>query len=375
MKQRESARPKASSTQERLIERETFQYVTTNPRKYGVASTRNERQLAKAMDSLHMQQNKRLAELSSQIYEVKVHQWKLKEVDETSWDQDEKLLGSTIEEVSDEKEPKNNAAPLTRARNGKQSTTQGTRNEGGLQRVGIRQNRPMTSGNITEKMTASRSKNTCKIIKYDNGHDSQSTKVAELHRITNGSNRQSSTHGVTVDYALRDVPVWGDLQGLKHHKYKSYNLMNAQKSTGKRVSPPRDSTKHTNGLKNDIHGVNDMREKIAANRIHHGKINMKPDAQLHSGHVAKLSETTSMNHGYRTTVIPHYLTHLHFHEDSFVHHEGETMVSDQETEDHERRRGAVEENWAETLKTCRYLRKPRGYETPDITIESIFQND
>ena len=96
MKQRESARPKASSTQERLIERETFQYVTTNPRKYGVASTRNERQLAKAMDSLHMQQNKRLAELSSQIYEVKVHQWKLKEVDETSWVQDEKLLGAYI---------------------------------------------------------------------------------------------------------------------------------------------------------------------------------------------------------------------------------------------------------------------------------------
>jgi hypothetical protein len=96
MKQREGARPKASSTQERLIERETFQYVTTNPRKYGVASTRNERQLAKAMDSLHMQQNKRLAELSSQIYEVKVHQWKLKEVDETSWDTDEKLLGTSI---------------------------------------------------------------------------------------------------------------------------------------------------------------------------------------------------------------------------------------------------------------------------------------
>ena len=61
MKQRETAQSKTTpSTQERLIARETFQYVTTNPRKYGVASTRNERQLAKAMDSLHMQQNKRL---------------------------------------------------------------------------------------------------------------------------------------------------------------------------------------------------------------------------------------------------------------------------------------------------------------------------
>ena len=375
MKQRERTRPKASSTQERLIERETFQYVTTNPRKYGVASTRNERQLAKAMDSLHMQQNKRLAELSSQIYEVKVHQWKLKEVDETSWGQDEKLLGSAIEEVSDETEPKNRGVPMTRAKNGKQSTTQGTRPEAVLPRVGVRQNRPMTSGNITEKMTASRSKNTSKIIKYDNGHNSQSSKVADLHRITNGSNRQSSTHGVTVDYALRDVPVWGDPKGLKHHKYKSYNLMNAQKSTGKQVSPPRDSTKQTNGPNNDLHGVIDMREKIAGNRMHHGKINVKSDAQLHSGHFAKPSETNSMNHGHRTTVIPHYLTHLHYYEDSFVHHEGGATVSDQETEDNEQRRGAVDENWAETLKTCRYLRKPRGYETPDITIESIFQNE
>jgi hypothetical protein len=98
MKQRENARSKAnSSTQERLIARETFQYVTTNPRKFGVASTRNERQLAKAMDTLHMQQNKRLAKLSSEIHEVKVHQWKLKEADEPIRDPktlDEKLLGN-----------------------------------------------------------------------------------------------------------------------------------------------------------------------------------------------------------------------------------------------------------------------------------------
>ena len=85
MKQRETARSKTTpSTQERVIARETFQYVTTYPRKYGLVSTRSERQLAKAMNSLHMQQNKRLTKLSTQIHEVKVHQWKLKEVDETT---------------------------------------------------------------------------------------------------------------------------------------------------------------------------------------------------------------------------------------------------------------------------------------------------
>ena len=59
-------------------------------------STRNERQLAKTMDSLHMQENKRLTKLSTQIHEVKVYQWKLKEVDETIRDPatiEDKLLG------------------------------------------------------------------------------------------------------------------------------------------------------------------------------------------------------------------------------------------------------------------------------------------
>ena len=83
----QSTRSKANgNAQERLIAREAFQYVTADPRKYGAASTRNERQLAKAMNSLHMQQNKSLAKLSSQMREVKVHQWKLKEVDETTRD-------------------------------------------------------------------------------------------------------------------------------------------------------------------------------------------------------------------------------------------------------------------------------------------------
>ena len=43
-----------------------------------------------------MQQNKRLTKLSTQIHKVKVHQWKLKEVDETIRDPrtiEDKLLG------------------------------------------------------------------------------------------------------------------------------------------------------------------------------------------------------------------------------------------------------------------------------------------
>lgn len=72
-----------SNAQDRLTARETFQYVTSNPKKYSVESIRNERQLAKTMDSLHLQKSKRIAKLSSQIHEVRVHQWKLKETEDT----------------------------------------------------------------------------------------------------------------------------------------------------------------------------------------------------------------------------------------------------------------------------------------------------
>ena len=233
----------------------------------------------------------------------------------------------------------------------------------------------MTSGDTTENRKAPRLKTMGKIVKYDkvNGHDSKLTK--DSLRTTNGSNRQSSNHGLAVDYALKDVPVRRDPLTFKHHQYKSYNLMNSQKSTGKRGSSPRDGAKQTKEAKNGFHGVNDIRERIAGNKNHNGKINMKPDSQTHSGHVAKVSETDPMIHGHRAMTIPHFLTNPHYHEASSVHHEGEAAVSDQETEGYERRHGPMEENWAETLKSCRYLRKPRGYETPDITIESIFQND
>ena len=56
-------------------------------------------------------------------------------------------------------------------------------------------------------------------------------------------------------------------------------------------------------------------------------------------------------------------------------HEGKAVISDHERGSHKERPSMVEENWSETLKSCRYLRKPRGKETPEIPIESIFQND
>ncbi len=249
---------------------------------------------------------------------------------------------------------------MTRGRIGMQLKTSSTRNEENLQRTGLRQNRLMTSEDISPKTKTSRSKTTGKIVKHDgiNGYGSRLTKADGLQKITNGPNRQSLTQGAVIDYALKDVPVRRNPHALEHQKYKSYNLMNAQKSTGKSVNLQRDSKKHAKEPKNEPRDVHHRREKISVNKNHCGKINKKSDAQPHSGQVSKVSETDAMNHGHRAAML----------------YEGEA-VSDQETEGHEERPSPAEENWAETLKSCRYLRKPRGYETPEIPIESIFEND
>ena len=267
---------------------------------------------------------------------------------------------------------------MTRGRTGiKHSKSPRTRNDEDMDRVGLRKNRPLTSGDISAKTRPSRLKanSNGRIFKYDriNGL----TKAECLYKATNGRNRQPSTpQGVPVDYALKDMPIKRD-----PNKYKSYNLMNAQKFTRKRGNSPRDSTNHTKEPRNELQAINDSREKISLNKNYIGKINTKPDARPRSGHVSKISETHQINYGHR--VMPNDLpTHReakgpipHFHKGSAVNHEEEAAVSDQETGGHEERPNVVEENWAETLKSCRYLRKPRGFETPEIPIESIFQND
>ena len=215
----------------------------------------------------------------------------------------------------------------------------------------------MTSGDISTKSEPTRLtiNENGRILKHTrmNAFDSWLTKTEDLYKTTNGPNRQSLTQKVWVDFSLKDVPVKRNANASKSCKYKSYNLINAQKSEGKLIQ-----------ARNDLQGNNDTRENFLVNKNHVGKINRIPDTPLRSAQASKLSAGIpkgNANHMTKDVKRPS--------------HEGEAVISDLETRSREERPSLVEENWSETLKSCRYLRKPRGKETPEIPIESIFQND
>ncbi|XP_028413862.1 uncharacterized protein LOC114536704 [Dendronephthya gigantea] len=379
MKQHENGRSLANSrTQDRLIASETFQYVTTNPKKYGVASTRNERQLAKTMDSLHLQKNRRIAKLSSQIHEVKVHQWKLKERDDAVRDlrtTEEMQQGSKPKDIGKDGDQKHGKSQTQGALGRSIRKYSGAQNEVGLN---LRKNRP--SAHISTKTSRSKAGNGHgRIVRHDkrNTVGLKSSEVVELNKIPAGSiaNRHTfTTKSTLIDYSLKNMPSRKNPRVLQQYKCKSYNLVGPKKFVGKRSKTPGDDTKHAKEASNELQGTNDTREKLLttnANPI--GKINTAHHARPRSGQVPKAFETDTMNHDHAANGKRHIVR-----EGSAVDKEddvSEAGVSDQETRGRDERPSVVEENWAETLKSCRYLRKPRGYETPEIPIESVFQND
>ena len=234
------------------------------------------------------------------------------------------------------KDFKEHTISVTKDRLGTQPKIPNTRKKEGLVTSNIRKNRPPTSIDISTKIKSTRLK-----ISDD------------LCKTKNRSIRQSSTQKVFMNFSLRDVPVKGNGNVSKTCKYKSYNLINAQKSERKLIQ-----------ARHDLQGNNDTRENFLLDENHVGKINRKADTRLCSAHSPKASETTSKGNANHTTKDFKGATHEH-----------ETVASVQEGADREKRPNVIHENWSETLKSCRYLRKPRGEETPEIPIESIFQSD
>ena len=246
---------------------------------------------------------------------------------------------------------------MTRDRIEKHSETVNTPKKKGLVSSNLRKNRPMTSGDISIKSKPTRLtiNENGRILKHTrmNAFDSWLTKTEDLYKTKNGPNRQYSTQKVSVDFSLKDVLVKRNANASKSCKYKSYNLINAQKSEGKLIQ-----------ARNDLQGHNDTRENFLVNKNHVGKINRIPDTPLRSAQAPKLSEGIPKgNANHMTKDVKR------------ASHDGKAVISDQEAGSHEERPSVVEENWSKTLKSCRYLRKPRGKETPEIPIESIFQND
>ena len=100
----------------------------------------------------------------------------------------------------------------------------------------------------------------------------------------------------------------------KSCKYKSYNLINAQKSEGKLIQ-----------AHNDLQGNNDTRDNFLVNKNHVGKINRIPDTPLRSAQAPKLSEGIPKGNANQMTKNV-----------KGASHEGE-VISDQEGGNHEER--------------------------------------
>ena len=215
----------------------------------------------------------------------------------------------------------------------------------------------MTSGDISTKSKPTRLtiNENGRILKHTrmNAFDSWLIKTEDLYKTKNGPNRQSSTQKVSVNFSIEDVQVKRNANASKSSKYKSYNLTNAQKFEGKLIQ-----------ARNDLQGNNDTRENFLVNKNHVGKIKKMPDTPLRSAQAPKLSEGIPKGNANHMTK-----------DVKGARHESEAVISDHERGNHEERPSMVEENWSETLKSYRHLRKPRGKETPEIPIKSVFQND
>lgn len=224
-----------------------------------------------------------------------------------------------------------------------------TRTGKGLDHTGTRSLiPPITPGHVSTKINTSQTshlKNNAKILQFDG---------------TKGSTKSSRTSKDAykakgyVRYALNDLPIINkDLRGVKRLKQKSYNQIKSKNSIGKLASSPGEGVKQTNEPRNDLRAISDK----TSVRNHTGNEHIQTDVLPRSRYVPEASELHSMNKGHDLT----------------SEEEGAT-VCDQETQAYKDRLN-VEENWAEALKSCRYLRKPRGYETPEVSIESIFKHD
>ena len=123
-------------------------------------------------------------------------------------------------------------------------------------------------------------------------------------------------------------------------------MINGQKSEGKLIQ-----------ARNDLQGNNDTRENFLVNKNHAGKINRIPDTPLRSAQAPKLSEGIPKGNANHMTK-----------DFKGASHEGEAVISDYEAGNHEERPSVVEENWSETLKSCRDIyenheaKKPLKYQ-------------
>lgn len=168
----------------------------------------------------------------------------------------------------------------------------------------------------------------------------------------------STKNGVFKDLRL---PILSNVNKQKKYKIQWSNGVSAENRCGGRWEAPQEQLKQIQDKKYERQKILDIRE----NFTEHDKD--------HKEHIADVGRSSEKRYDTKTPEIDSINGKLTpMVQDSTSKRYNELFLK---MDNHDKKELVSEENWAETLKSCRYLRKPRGQETPAILIESIFQDD
>lgn len=395
MKKQKPIKSKATTLQERLVTKDSFQLI--NARNFGTAHSRNERHHEQKMKSLRDQQNKRLAKLADEMHEVRAHHKMLKEVDETARDPRSIAVETEVDhDIGDHNgdvhAKRDDAAAVGIKPHQTQNPALGFKGK----EVKIKKqtlNALNTSGAAKEERPKSvnhiaynRIRNSPRIPRQKSGNGFQSRSDAMA---SNGSFLSG----------LLDIRVKRDASLLKHYNYNLTNKGNSLDAQEKR----RGNAAHKELINEEpeILSEHHYRENHQLNRTRGGKPNTQATGQTvvvrqHAEMLTKHGEeasnhgrgvhvTTSSRHAAANDASPqkvaaclHEKRNVRFQEHGQATGKSGTEVGLRPSDDDGLEESALEpteQNWAQTLRKCRYLRKPKGYETPEIPIEAVFQRD
>lgn len=401
---KQKCKTKARELNKRLVTgAETFQLV--NPRNFGTAHTRNERQHEQRMKSLHSQQNKRLARLEDAMDEVRAHQKMLKDVDETTRDPRTAVQKTTElddvgtrDEVSKQIKRDCTSTALSRAREAKypaivkgkgfREQTASALNPSGL---AIGEELPKS---VSNRIAYNR-------VQRDAETNGLASRIPRAAAEKSGNGLPSRTCAMEPDGSfltgLLDIRVKRDATLSRRYNYNLTKADDLSLPKQKR----RSSTPNRQASVEPLFSCRLPRENNSLNRTRSGKPNTtnlhdalrQSAGRQHAEPMTKPTEDASI-HGRRIRAMTssdvtdeataekgagchgHGKRSVRFQEHGPAKSRteiGPSTSGDEGSEDSPTE--PSEKNWGRTLRKCRYLRKPKGYETPEIPIEDVFQRD
>ena len=408
---KQKCKSKARELNKRLVTgAESFQLV--NPRNFGTAHTRNERQHEQRMKSLHSQQNRRLARLEDEMDEVRAHQRMLKEVDETTRDPRTAVQKTTaLVDAGDNRDEvgkqikhdcTDSTAGVSRAREtAKYSTITKGKGFAG-QNASVLNTSGLAIGKERPKSVNSRMAYN-RMIPRD---DAQSNLNGFASRIPRQKSGNSGVPGRTCAMGsngsflsgLLDIRVKRDATLSRRY---NYNLTKADDLASPKQKR-RPNTPNRQASVEPQFNSRHPRENNSLNRTRSGKQNTtnlldasgQSEGRQHAELVTKPNEDASIHgRGIRAMTSRDLTDDATSKKVAGCHGHGKRSVRFQEhgpdksgTEigpssssgdegQEESPTEPSEKNWGQTLRKCRYLRKPKGYETPEIPIEAVFQRN